>query len=158
MDPTLARVAAALAEQGAAGSIVELPHPAPTADAAAEQLGCEVGAVANSVVFAVDGSALLVLTSGGHRVDTRRLATLLGVARRRIRPADHDFVGLATGQQVGGIAPVGHPQRIRTLVDVRLKRHQQLWAGAGLRHAVFATSFAELVRLTDGEPVDVGEQ
>src|SRR5215213_9810198 len=71
------------------------PGSAPTAAAAAAQLGVPVGAIANSLVFDVDGSPLLVLTSGAHRVDEARVAELLGVPRiARATPA---FVREHTG-------------------------------------------------------------
>ncbi|MDP9794920.1 prolyl-tRNA editing enzyme YbaK/EbsC (Cys-tRNA(Pro) deacylase) [Catenuloplanes nepalensis] len=158
MHERVRRVRAALDEHGAATEIVELPSPAPTAAAAAEQLGCPVGAIANSLVFAVDGAPLLVLTSGAHRVDTRLLAPFLGVSRNRIRRAAPEFVLAATGQEVGGVAPVGHPLPIRALVDVTLSDYEHVWAGAGMHHSVFRTSFTELLTLTGGEPAVVSSE
>ncbi|WP_405551360.1 YbaK/EbsC family protein [Streptomyces sp. NBC_01171] len=76
-----------------------------------------MAAIASSLLFSVDGDALLVLTSGAHRVDTRRVTGRVGVARTRIRRADPVFVLTATGQDVGGVAPAGHPQPVRTLID-----------------------------------------
>jgi prolyl-tRNA editing enzyme YbaK/EbsC (Cys-tRNA(Pro) deacylase) len=154
MHPNVLRVADRLRELGADGEIVELPRPAPTAASAAEQLGCEVGAIANSLVFAADGEPLLVLTSGAHRVNTDRVAALLGV--QRVRRADPGFVRDATGQPIGGVAPVGHPSPIRTLVDSWLEKHQTVWAAGGHPHTVFPTSHAELLRLTGGDSADVG--
>ncbi len=147
-------VARLLREHGASGQVRELPKPAPTAASAAKQVGCEVGAIANSLVFAADGEPLLVLTSGAHRVDTDRVAVLVGATS--VERADPEFVFAATGQRVGGVAPIGHPQPIRTLVDVWLDKHDQVWAAAGEPHTVFPTSFAELLRLTGGAPADVG--
>ena len=147
-------VAGVLRTLGVPGQVIELPEPAPTAAAAAAQLGCEVAAIANSLVFSADGEALLILTSGGHRVDTARAAALVGV--RKVRRADPDFVRAATGQAIGGVAPVGHPRPIRTLVDTQLARFDVVWAAAGHSHTVFPTSFAELVRITDGAAADVG--
>jgi len=135
---------------------VELPSAVPTAAAAAAELGCAVGAIANSLIFSVDGGPLLVVASGAHRVDTRLLAELTGVARRRIRSPGHEFVERVTGQEVGGIAPVGHPQPIRTFVDVRLSGHPRLWAGAGLRHTVLAIGFDALLHATEGQAAVVG--
>lgn len=146
-----------LIAHGLDGEITELPEPAPTAAATAEQLGCEVGAIANSLVFTVDGTPLLVLTSGAHRVDTRKVAALLGVGRGKVRRADPAFVLQATGQEVGAVAPVGHPQPVRTLVDEHLGRYAHVWAGAGLHYTVFRTTFPELVKLTGGQAADVGE-
>src|SRR5579875_3599112 len=144
MHPRAEHVAAVLRALGVAGAVRELPEPAPTAAAAAAQLGCDVGAIANSLVFSADGAPLLILTSGAH----------LGAGS--VRRADPDFVRAATGQAIGGVAPVGHPQPIRTLVDSWLARYQTVWAAAGHAHTVFPTSFAELVRITSGTPAEVG--
>ncbi|MEW2319061.1 YbaK/EbsC family protein [Streptomyces bauhiniae] len=157
MHERVLRVSEALRELGSDAEVVELPDPAPTAATAAAQVGCPVGAIANSLVFSVDGDPLLVLTSGAHRVDTRRLAGLLGVARKRVRRADPAFVLTATGQEVGGVAPVGHPQPVRTLIDATLAGYEHLWAGAGMPHTVFRTTYPELVRITGGEPAEVAE-
>ena len=146
-------VASALHALGVAGQIVELPEPAPTAATAAAQLGCEVGAIANSLVFNLGGEPLLILTSGAHRVDTAKVAAELGV--QKIRRADPDFVYTSTGQRIGGVAPVGHPQPIRTLIDTALGPYDVVWAAAGHAHTVFPTSFGELVRITSGTPLDV---
>jgi prolyl-tRNA editing enzyme YbaK/EbsC (Cys-tRNA(Pro) deacylase) len=154
MHPNAMHVAGALRALGVDGEVRELPEPAPTAAAVAAQLGCEVAAIANSLVFSADGTPLLVLTSGAHRVDTGRVAALIGAAK--VKRADPDFVRAATGQVIGGVAPVGHPQPLRTLVDRWLDSHDVVWAAAGHVHTVFPTSFAELVRITSGIPADVG--
>jgi len=148
MHPSADHVTDVLRELGVAGQVRELPEPAPTAATAAAQLGCEVGAIANSLVFTADGAPLLVLTSGAHRVDTGRVAELVGAAR--VKRADPEFVRAATGQAIGGVAPVGHPRPLRTLVDRWLDGYDVVWAAAGHPHTVFPTSFAELVRIIGG--------
>ncbi|MFC4907810.1 YbaK/EbsC family protein [Actinomadura gamaensis] len=155
MHPNAERVAAALRERGADGEIIELPDSARTAQAAADQLGCEVGAIANSLVFDADGAPLLVLTSGAHRVDTARVAALIGA--RKVGRATPEFVREHTGQPIGGVAPVGHPAPIRTLVDVWLDKYEQVWAAGGHPHTVFPTSYAELLRVTGGDAAEVGD-
>ena len=156
MHPSAQRVADVLASLGAAGEVRELSEPAPTAATAAAQLGCEVGAIANSLVFNADGAPLLVLTSGAHKVDTRWVAARHGFTA--VRRAEPDFVRSATGQVIGGVAPVGHPSPIRTLVDNWLERYDVVWAAGGHHSAVFPTSYAELLKLTGGEPADVSDQ
>ncbi len=147
------RVEAALAALGAASRPVLLPDAARTAAEAAAALSCDVGAIANSLVFDASGTPVLVLTSGAHRVDPVLLAERLGLrALDRAAPA---FVRLHTGQAIGGVSPIGHPAALRTVVDRWLTRHEVVWAAAGHPHAVFATSFDELVRLTGGTPLDV---
>ncbi|GAA1643146.1 YbaK/EbsC family protein [Nonomuraea sp. NPDC048882] len=146
-------VESALRERGAGGEIVVLPEKAPTAATAAAQVGCEVGAIANSLIFDADGAPLLVLTSGAHRVDVELIARTAGVAK--VRRATPEFVREATGQPIGGVAPVGHPAPVRTLVDTWLSKHEVVWAAGGHPHTVFPTTFDELVRITGGTPVDV---
>ncbi len=145
-----------LRDLGVAGEVRELPDSAPTAATAAAQLGCEIGAIANSLVFSADGAPLLVMTSGAHRVDTTRVAALTGSAS--VRRAGARSVREWTGQAIGGVAPVGHPSPIRTLVDTWLDSCDVIWAAAGHPHTVFPTSYAELIRITNGTPADVGEQ
>jgi prolyl-tRNA editing enzyme YbaK/EbsC (Cys-tRNA(Pro) deacylase) len=154
MHPNVERVSSTLRQAGAEGAPRELAAPAPTAATAAAQLGCAVGAIANSLVFAADGAPLLVLTSGAHRVDTTRVAMLVGAAS--VQRAAADFVREHTGFPIGGVAPLGHPEPIKTLVDTWLAKHDVIWAAAGHPHWVFPTTFEELVRLSHGTVADVG--
>jgi prolyl-tRNA editing enzyme YbaK/EbsC (Cys-tRNA(Pro) deacylase) len=158
--PAVARVRAALGAAGATGEVVVLGDHARTAAAAAEQLGVTVAQIANSLVFAVPDAtspggrrALLVLTSGAHRVDTAKVAGLVGVPR--LERADPDFVRERTGFVIGGVAPVGHLAPLQTLVDVALAEHHRVWAAAGHARTVFATTFEELVRITGGTAAEV---
>jgi prolyl-tRNA editing enzyme YbaK/EbsC (Cys-tRNA(Pro) deacylase) len=153
-SPRVAEVVRRLREAGATGEVRELAENARTAALAAAQLGVPVGAIANSLVFDVGGEPLLVLTSGAHRVDEALVADLLGVPA--ISRATPEFVRRHTGQAIGGVAPIGHPAPIGTLVDVELARYGQVWAAAGHPHTVFPTSYDELLRLTEGTPAEVG--
>jgi prolyl-tRNA editing enzyme YbaK/EbsC (Cys-tRNA(Pro) deacylase) len=158
--PSVLRVRSALRSGGVASDIVILDEHARTAESAAGQLDISVGQIANSLVFALpveaedaEPEALLVMTSGAHRVDTAKVAGLLGVAR--LDRADPAFVRDKTGFAIGGVAPVGHPAPLRTLVDVSLAQHSEVWAAAGHPRSVFRTSYDQLLQLTGGTPVDV---
>lgn len=151
--PGVLAVLAALRAAGIAGEPRVLPETAPSAAAAAQQLGCPVGAIANSLVFEADGEPLLVLTSGAHRVATERLAERIGVGR--IRRASADFVRAATGQAIGGVAPLGHPRPLRTLVDESLADYPVIWAAAGHHRTVFPTRYEELAAATSAQIVPV---
>src|SRR6202047_776512 len=153
MPVDFTRFAAVLRDLDVPGQVRELPESAPTAAAAAAQLGCELGAIANSLVFSADGAPLLVLTSGAHRVDTARVAALIGASK--VKRADPEFVRQSTGHVIGGVAPVGHPAPLRTLVDTWLGSYDVVWAAAGHAHTVFPTSFGELVRITGATPPTV---
>ncbi len=156
MSTATDRVAQALAHAGVTAQIQQLDSSARTATLAAEQLGVPVGAIANSLVFAADGEPLLVMTSGAHRVDTAMLARTLGVTR--IERASADFVRRHTGQVIGGVAPVGHPEPLRTVVDVALANCPHLWAAGGHPHTVFRTSYRELLAMTGGTAVAVARE
>jgi prolyl-tRNA editing enzyme YbaK/EbsC (Cys-tRNA(Pro) deacylase) len=152
--PNVVAVREALEAAGARTSeVVVLDDAVHTAVAAAEALGVEVGQIANSLIFDAEGEPLLVLTSGAHRVDTAKVAAGLGIAK--LRRASPEFVREHTGQAIGGVAPLGHPKPVRTLVDVDLAKHDVIWAAGGVPRAVFPITYAELVRVTDGTPAEV---
>jgi prolyl-tRNA editing enzyme YbaK/EbsC (Cys-tRNA(Pro) deacylase) len=130
-----------------------LTDSARTAAAAAEALGCPVGAIANSLIFMADGEPVLVLTSGAHRVDTAHLATQIGVAA--LKRATPEQVRAATGQPIGGVAPAGHPRPVQTLIDLALQDYPVIWAAGGTPHTVFPTGYDELRRVCIATPVTV---
>lgn len=151
--PGIARFREAHAERGGTGQVVILPDSVHTAALAAEALGCEVGAIANSLLFDAAGSPVLILTSGAHRVDTALAARQVGV--ERLRRASPDFVREHTGQVIGGVSPIGHPTPLPTYLDPWLRRHPVVWAAAGHPAAVFSTTYAELLALTGATEITV---
>jgi prolyl-tRNA editing enzyme YbaK/EbsC (Cys-tRNA(Pro) deacylase) len=155
LHPGVVRVQDALLAAGAKGNVRMLDESARTAAEAAAALGVEVGQITNSLVFVADGEPLLVLTSGRHRVDTSKVAELVGVTK--VSRADADFVREHAGVAIGGVSPIGHPRPLRTLVDVALNDYDVVWAAAGHTHAVFPTTFDELLTLTGGTPAAVGD-
>ena len=162
--PAVARVREALTAVRVTTEIVVLDGAARTAAQAAAYLGVLTAQIANSLVFAVtvqgtehpdsasDLEPLLILASGAHRVDTSKVADLLELDT--VDMASADLVREATGFVIGGVAPVGHVRPVRTLVDVSLARYDTIWAAAGHPHAVFATTYDELLRITGGHPIE----
>ncbi len=151
--PGIVAVTARLRDLGAHGEVRIFSDGVRTAEAAANALGCEVGAIANSLVFDAAGAPVLILTSGAHRVDTTTTAATLGVAR--LDRATPDFVREHTGQAIGGVAPVGHPMPVPTYLDRDLASYDEIWAAAGHSHAVFATTYDELRRITGATEIAV---
>ena len=147
------RVEAVLRQAGMHGRVRRLEASARTAADAAAALDCPVGAIASSLVFEGDGQPVLVVASGAHRVDTERVAALVGA--RAVRRASLELVRRATGFAAGGVAPVGHPAPLRTVLDATLASHERLWASAGHPHAVFFATFDELRTLTGAPVADV---
>jgi prolyl-tRNA editing enzyme YbaK/EbsC (Cys-tRNA(Pro) deacylase) len=149
-------VRSALVALGIEPHIRELSDSARTAAEAAAALGCEVGAIANSLVFWCDGAAMLIMTSGRHRVDLALVAGQIGA--ETIVRATPDQVRQATGQAIGGVSPLGHPAPLRSYVDAALAAYPVLWAAAGTPHTVFSTSYAELLSMTGGHAIAVAEE
>ena len=148
------RVREALKLLGARGEVRALDDSARTAKEAADALGIEVGQIANSLIFMADGEPVLVMASGGHRVDTMTIAAVLEV--NEVVKASADEVRKATGFAIGGVAPVGHPEPLRTIVDIALAQYDEVWAAGGHPHYVFPTSYDELLRITAGEAAEIG--
>jgi len=155
---SISRFRAELTSRGGSGRIVVLPDSVHTAALAAEALGCEVGAIANSLLFAATTRAgetepVLVLTSGAHRVDTDKVAASIDViALKRAKPG---FVREHTGQVIGGVSPIAHPRPIRTFLDPALQAFDEIWAAAGHPAAVFSTTYDELRSMTGAQEIAV---
>jgi prolyl-tRNA editing enzyme YbaK/EbsC (Cys-tRNA(Pro) deacylase) len=149
------RVQEALATAGIPARIVELPASTRTAVDAAAAVGCTVGQIAKSLVFrrADTDEPVLVVASGTNRVDERLVTARLG---SNIGKADADFVRRATGFAIGGVPPLGHVSRIRTLIDEDLLKFEVIWAAAGTPNAVFSTDPRQLVAGIRGEVMAVG--
>ena len=151
--PSIARFRDDHARLGGTGEVVILPDSVHTAALAAQALGCEVGAIANSLLFDGDCAPVLVLTSGAHRVDTTKVAAEVGVSK--LRRASPEFVREHTGQVIGGVSPIAHPAPVPTWLDSQLKQYDVVWAAAGHPAAVFSTTYAELAALTGAPTIDV---
>ncbi len=151
------RVVAAKEQFGMAGEIKVLTESAKSAAEAAAGLGIEVGQIASSIIFKLpDQSSLLVITSGRHRVNTNLVAKELGV--EKLERVDADFVKKVSGFSIGGVAPIGWlNQPTITLIDRALNDYDVVWAAAGHPHAVFPTTYSELLKYTSARAMVVGD-
>lgn len=147
------RVRAALAAAGSTAEIIALADTARTAQDAARSVGVELGAIVKSLVFAVDGRAVMALVAGDRRCDTAALARVLGLDGK-VGRADADTVRDATGFTIGGVPPIAHTTPLATAIDASLGRFATVYAAAGHPHCVFGTSPDELARLTGAPVVD----
>jgi prolyl-tRNA editing enzyme YbaK/EbsC (Cys-tRNA(Pro) deacylase) len=142
---------------GVKGEVNILSETARTAVDAANGLGIEVGQIASSLIFKLpSGNPLLIITSGRHRVDTDLVAKNLGIAE--LGRADANYVKEVSGYSVGGVSPIGWTSQPEiTLIDAALNDYPVVWAASGHPHAVYPTSFDELVKCTGAKPMVVGE-
>ena len=139
------------------GKVHVLTETARTAQDAAAALNIEVGQIASSLIFrSPEGSPILIITSGRHRVDTELVARSLGFTH--LDRADANYVKELSGFSVGGVSPIGWTTTIEHIyIDEALNSYDQIWAAAGHPHAVFPTNFDELKRVTSAIPLSVGD-
>lgn len=151
------RVVAAMETFSIKGEIKVLTQTAKSAAEAAAGLGILVGQIASSIIFKLpDQSPLLVITSGRHRVDTDLVASKLGI--EKLERVDADYVKEISGFSIGGVAPIGWlTSPAITLIDEALNDYEIVWAAAGHPHAVFPTSYQELLTAAHATPMKVGQ-
>ena len=148
------KVQDALRSFGLNNEVRELPATTKSAAEAAAAIGCQVAQIAKSLVFKTrkTGRAVLVIASGVNRVDEKKIADILG---EPIERPDADFVREKTGFAIGGVPPVGHSDKLETLIDEDLLQYEVIWAAAGNPNAVFQLTPAELEKMTGGRVVPV---
>ncbi len=151
---SLRRVEDTLAAKGFEVSVTTFPESTRTSAEAAAAIGCSVGQIAKSLVFraAESDRPVLVIASGNNRVDTGKVAALLG---EKIARADADFVRARTGFAIGGVAPVAHKEPPLVLIDRDLLAHDRIWAAAGAPNAVFPLAPEDLESLTGGQVAEI---
>lgn len=152
--PTALRTAQLLHEAGIDAQVVEFEQPTRTSAEAAAAIGCSVAEIAKSIVFRgrQSGQAVVVVASGDNRVSEAKVAALVGEPLGR---ADADFVREATGYAIGGVAPIGHAQSVKLLLDEDLQRFETVWAAGGTPFSVFPLTPGQLRGLTGAGWADV---
>ena len=147
-----------IAANGITATIMPLnAHTATVADAA-RALEVDTAQIIKSLLFLVDGEALLVINNGMARVDRKKLAAFLGVGRKRVKFATPDQALAITGYVVGSMPPFGHRQRLPTLVDPAVTRLDTVYGGGGALDAMLRLTTAELLRVTGAQVVAVAEE
>jgi prolyl-tRNA editing enzyme YbaK/EbsC (Cys-tRNA(Pro) deacylase) len=155
MKPSIRRVYDALAAQGFEPRIAEFPESTRTAAEAAVAVGTTVERIVKSLVFAAGEQTVVVLASGLNRVDTARLAEIVG---QPITRADAARVRDETGFAIGGVPPLGYSRALPVYVDEDLLEYEEVWAASGTPNSVFPIPPDELVRVSGGQVVDIKER
>ena len=148
--PSVMRVRAWLSDASSPAEVIELNETARSAQNAADSIDTELGSIVKSLVFAVAGKPVMALVAGDRQCDTKALAVALGLDGK-VKRADADLVREATGFAIGGVPPVAHETKLPIVIDASLARFETVYAAAGHPYCVFATSVAELARITGAE-------
>lgn len=148
-NPSALKVQQALDEYDVSLNVLELPASTRTAQEAAQAIGCEIGQIVKSLVFKGkrSGKPILVIASGANQVSEKKVEAILG---EPLGKADADFVRTQTGYAIGGVPPLGHIQKLPTLIDEDLLQYEVIWAAAGTPHAVFRLTPEILLKITSG--------
>lgn len=144
----------ALKSPGLKTEIIEFRQSTKTSAEAADALGCGIGQIAKSLVMEAGNGAVLVVASGANRVDKKKVSRFLGKRAKMMEP---EKVLETTGFEVGGVPPVGHRSKLRTLIDKDLLLHEIIYAAAGTSNTVFPLTPNDLIKITEGEVVEVKE-
>lgn len=134
--------------------VIEFEQTTRTSTEAAQAVGCDVGQIAKSLIFKgkQSGKAILIIASGANRVDEKKIRALAG---EKVEKPNADFVREQTGFVIGGVPPVGHAQKLETLIDEDLMKFDEIWGAAGTPNAVFKLAPQDLVKMTGGKIVNI---
>ena len=156
LHPNAERVVACAAALGLSIEVRRFPDGTRTAADAAAAIGCELGQIVKSLIFAVDGELVLAYVSGSNQLDEKRLAAAAdGSSCQRV---DADHVRTATGYPIGGVPPFGHATALRVFLDADLLAYEQVWAAAGTPHDVFALAPDRLVAVSGAQVVELARR
>ncbi len=137
-------------------NVKELPASTRTAKDAANALGCEVAQIAKSLIFLdeVENNPILIIASGINRVNLDKIAATSG---KKLVQANGKVVKKKVGFAIGGVPPVGHNEKLFTILDPDLKKYDRIWAAAGTPNAVFELKSSQLEALTGGIWIDLAQ-
>ncbi len=154
LSPSASKVQETLKALGFQNQVIELEVTTRTSIEAAEAVGCRVGQIAKSILFrgTQTGRPILVIASGSNRIDEKKVERWIS---EPLSKGDATFVREKTGFVIGGVPPVGHPERIEIFIDEDLLQYGEIWAAAGTPNALFKLSPTDLVRMTGGRVIPV---
>jgi prolyl-tRNA editing enzyme YbaK/EbsC (Cys-tRNA(Pro) deacylase) len=154
LSPTAKKFQDLLNSLGYNYTVIEHAESTRTAQEAADRAGCELGQIVKSLIFKgkMTNKPILVLTSGANRVDEKRIGEY---SEENIGRADANFVRAVTGYVIGGVPPIGHPQKMETYLDEDFLQYENVWAAAGTPNAIFEVKTSDLHKMTESKVVRV---
>ena len=149
LSPGAQKVQDFLRGLGLANKVVELQATTRTSAEAAQAVGCRVEQIAKSIVFQGKQThrPILVIASGPNRVNEKRIEEFIS---EPLGKADADYVRKHTGFVIGGVAPIGHLEKLEIFIDEDLLQYGEIWAAAGSPNAVFQLTPPDLIKMTGG--------
>jgi prolyl-tRNA editing enzyme YbaK/EbsC (Cys-tRNA(Pro) deacylase) len=142
-------------QQEIPGEILVLDVPTPTVEAAAQAVGVGHRQIVKSILFTVPEAGVLTISCGDQLVERRVIASIYGISRKRVKLAPPDVVLKLTGYAVGTVPPFGHRTTIRTLLDPRVLKFDEIFAGGGTHHTLVRLNPQDVLRITQAEIIDL---
>lgn len=129
--------------------VIELEQTARTANDAAKTLNTNVGSIVKSLLFKDEKKNFhLCLVSGDKFVSIEKISKLFNSTTIK---ANADECKIFTGFSIGGISPVAHENKPKSiLIDTNLRKFNKVYAAAGHPHVVFGVTFKALCDMTKG--------
>jgi prolyl-tRNA editing enzyme YbaK/EbsC (Cys-tRNA(Pro) deacylase) len=149
--PTIDEVSSFLSQRGV--EVLEFQVPTPTSVTAAHAVGCEVGAIAKTILFVVGGVAVAVVTSGDYKVKGAKLKRCSGLTGKVVLPTAQE-VEAHTGYLPGGVCPFLLPAAMAVYVDASLRRFPVVHAAGGNSNSLAPLTVDRLLEITDGVECD----
>jgi prolyl-tRNA editing enzyme YbaK/EbsC (Cys-tRNA(Pro) deacylase) len=153
---SLERVTAYLAEHGLADRVITFEGSTKTAQLAADAVGCELGQIVKSLVFAGgDGTAVLAMVAGDRRGAAAAIAAPAGGGG--VSFADADTVRGATGYAIGGVSPFDLPDGLTVLVDDSFSRFEEVYTAGGTPSSMVRLTIAQLMAVSGGRMARISQ-
>jgi Cys-tRNA(Pro) deacylase len=121
----------------------------------ARELGVDEHAVVKTLVMEDDARApLIVLMHGDLEVSTKQLARAVGV--KHVEPCRPDAANRHSGYLVGGTSPFGTRKPMPVYVERTILDLPRIYINGGARGFLVGLAPADLVRVLNPTPVEVG--
>ena len=139
--------------------VIEFDNSTATSQQAADNIGCQLGQIVKSLGYMIDKTApVLVLASGDHSIDERKLAALFAVGRKKARMMNAQQCNESLGYAPGGVPPIAHRiDDIPVYIDETLRRFDLVYAAGGAANAIFPVPLEALREMTNGDFADLAK-
>jgi Cys-tRNA(Pro) deacylase len=98
---------------------------------------------------------ILAILTGDKRVDKRKLSSAVGAVKVKI--ASPETTKNLTGFEVGVMPPVGHKDRITTVIDWNVMELDRVYGGDGVPKILIEIDPHDIARLTNAKIADICE-
>ena len=126
---------------GIEDKIMEFPVSSATVELAAQALNTEGCRIAKTLSFSVNGSPILIVTTGDAKIDNKKYKTFFGAKAKMLT---FDEVEEKIGHAVGGVCPFAINDGVKVYLDDSIKRFETVFPACGSSNSAIELSPDEL--------------